>query len=107
MEAELYAAVYGVVEAMGAQSVAKDLGTEVKLTLGIDSSAAAGLLGKEGLGKAKHVDTQWLWVQQEVRRKRVHLRKIPGSENAADLMTKALSQPVIDKHMRELGFVYV
>eukprot|EP00974_Lingulodinium_polyedra_P029052 2800274-Lingulodinium_polyedra.AAC.1 len=59
--------------------------------MGIDSSAAAGLIQKEGLGKAKHISTQWLWIQQEVRGKRVQVRKVAGSTNPADLMTKPLS----------------
>ncbi len=102
MEAELYAAVYGLVEGIGAQNIMEDLGCTTQLHLGVDSSAAAGLMAKEGLGKANHVDTQWLWVQQEIRRKKVFLKKIPGASNAADLMTKALSQAVIDEHMKFL-----
>ncbi len=102
MEAELYAAAYGLVEGIGAQSIMEDLGCTTQLHLGVDSSAAAGLMGK-----AKHVDTQWLWVQQEIRRTKVFLKKIPGASNAADLMTKALSQAVIDEHMKRLNYKFL
>ena len=101
MEAELCAAVLGTSEAMGLQSVARDLGEDVQCSLGADSSAAVGRLQKEGLGKAKHVDTQWLWVQQQVRRKRLWIHKIPGTTNPADLMTKPLPAAAIAVHMEE------
>ena len=58
MEAELYAAVLGVTQGEGVRALLGDYGEFVKLTIGIDSSAAMGILAKEGLGKAKHIQTQ-------------------------------------------------
>ena len=43
------------------------------------------------LGKAaphRHTHTHTLWVQQAVRSGRIDLRKVPGTQNPADLLTK-------------------
>ena len=85
----------------------EDFAEAPRVQMGIDSSAAMGLLAKEGLGKARHVQTQWLWVQQEVRRKRIELAKIPGKENAADVMTKAMALTDIVRHLRTMGCEFV
>ncbi len=40
------------------------------------------------MGRLRHIDTHTLWVQQAVRSGRIDLRKIPGTRNPADLLTK-------------------
>lgn len=104
MEAELYAAVLGVTQGEGVRALLQDFGEHVKLTLAVDSSAAMGIIAKEGLGKAKHIQTQWLWVQQARRQKRLELAKVKGTENPADLMTKMLSEAVMRKHMSKMNY---
>ena len=66
-EAELYAAVHGTAEAMGMQSLMKDLGMSSTVNVGMDASAALGLINRQGLGKARHIETQWLCIQQATR----------------------------------------
>ena len=63
-ESELYAAVKTASEGLGVQSVAKDLGILCGLNLHLDASATMGLVNRRGLGKAKHVDMQNLWIQE-------------------------------------------
>ena len=43
-----------------------------------------------GLGRMKHVELRFLFVKDLLKRERVTLRKIPGTENPADLGTKVL-----------------
>ncbi len=105
-EAELYAAVHGTAEALGMQSIMKDLGISATVNVGMDASAALGLINRQGLGKARHIETQWLWIQQATREGRVLMNKIPGKENPADLFTKPLNQEMIDGFMTSLGFYY-
>ena len=104
MEAELYAAVLGVTQGEGVRALLQDFGEFVKLKLAVDSSAAMGLIAKEGLGKAKHIQTQWLWIQQARRQKRLELAKIKGTENPADLMTKMLNESVMKMHMERMHY---
>eukprot|EP00972_Heterocapsa_arctica_P018778 2776435-Heterocapsa_arctica.AAC.1 len=56
--AELYAAVHGTAEALGMQSIMKDLNVSATVNVGMDSSAALGLINQQGLGKARHIETQ-------------------------------------------------
>ena len=63
-ESELYAAVKTASEGLGVQSVAKDLGILCGLSLHLDASTTMGLVNRRGLGKAKHVDMQNLWIQE-------------------------------------------
>ena len=79
-ESELYAAVKTASEGLGIQSVAKDLGISC---------------GRRGLGKAKHVDMQNLWIQEASKSDRSVTKKVGTSVNPADLMTK----PKIDQLM--------
>ena len=107
MEAELYAAVLGAVEMYGIANILQDLGQSVDRHLVIDSSAALGLMRREGLGKAKHVELHWLWIQQEHRQRRLQLSKIAGEWNPADLGTKLVPGPILRRHMQTLGCEFV
>jgi hypothetical protein len=87
-EAEYIGVVRGAAQGLGFQALLRDLGLEVPMRLWTDSSAAMGIAGRQGLGKLRHLDTHTLWVQQAVRTGRFELRKIPGENNPADLLTK-------------------
>ena len=104
-EAELYGVVKGAGVLMGAVSLARDLGLDMRGVLHTDSSAAKGIASRRGLGKVKHVDVRNLWIQDVVRSGRIGIVKIPGGENAADVLTKHLDGPAISKCMKCLGCV--
>ena len=93
-------AVEGATRALGAQAVAKELGVDVGdiiVELGTDSSAAKSFASRRGLGRNRHVEVKWLWLQSAVARGRFKLQKILGATNPADVCTKY--QPLRD--MRE------
>ena len=102
-EAELGAVVRGFSEALGLQSVARDLGVELKPEVHADSSAAIGICNRSGIGKVRHLAVAQLWVQESVRSRACRLFKVLGTENPADLMTKPLPRTEIDGHLRRLG----
>ena len=87
-EAEYYAALKGASQALGYQSMLKDIGLETTVTLFSDSSAARGIIHRTGLGKLRHLETGYLWLQAAVAKKRLSVRKVNGAENPADLFTK-------------------
>ena len=64
-EAELAGIVRGTCEAIGAKSIAKDLGSNLDGVVSTDSSAALSMTGRIGAGKVRHLDTSMLWVQQK------------------------------------------
>jgi hypothetical protein len=102
-EAELGAVVRGFSEALGLQSVARDLGVDLKPEVHADSSAAIGICNRSGIGKVRHLAVAQLWVQESVRSRACRLFKVLGTENPADLMTKPLARAEIDGHLARLG----
>ena len=73
----------------------------------MDALAAIEMASREGLGKAKHIAIQDLWVQGEVKAARVTLAKVSTDENLADLMTKNLPSDKVDYFMAALGYRYL
>ena len=101
-EAEFYAMIEGVIKVKGVASVAEEVGFEIAsmvVELGTDSSAAKSFVARQGLGRMKHLEVRDLWLQQEVKEGKVKVVKIPGTKNAADLMTKILSKGKINERL--------
>ena len=90
-------------ESIGLKSMLRDFGVEAEAHLQVDASAAIGIAQRKGLGKVRHLDCQALWIQDAVRQKRIHLEKVLGTENPADLMTKNLDQKSMDKMLEKMG----
>ena len=67
-EAEYYAAVSTALEALGLVAMTEDFGY-----LYADASAAIGVANREGLGRIRHLDTQSLWLQHALRKRRLGL----------------------------------
>ena len=87
-EAEYYALVTGCKEGLGMQSLLRDMGWESQVVVWSDSSTAKGIASRRGLGKMRHVELRYLWVQEIVRRGRLRVEKIRGEVNVADHLTK-------------------
>ena len=98
-EAEYYAALKGASQALGFQSMLEDIGLQTTVTLFSDSSAARGIIHRTGLGKLRHLEVGYLWLQAAVARKRLQVRKVNGLENPADLFTKFLTAADMWKHL--------
>ena len=98
-EAELYGIIKTASECLGLMSIMQDWGIVTKATLYTDASAAIGVLGRSGLGKLRHIDTSYLWLQQESIKRKLVINKILGTINPADMHTKALPYDSIVKHI--------
>ena len=103
-EAEFYAAAHGVVEAIGLKSIAEDLGWTMNIKLGVDSSAAKAMASRTGLGRCRHLEVQYLWLQQVMRKDWMRIVKIKGDSNPADILTKPKTYAEIVVMMDELGY---
>ena len=69
----------------------------------VDSSAALGVVGRKGAGKLRHVRVRQLWVQEKAESGELRYRQVKGTENPADLMTKALTGVEIQKYMTKIN----
>ena len=103
-EAELYAAGMTASEALGVKALFNDLGVSIDVTLCIDAQATMHMLHREGIGRAKHIEVGYLWIQEAVRRRRLVIRKVGTKHNVADVGTKPLDKESIFRHCKTLGF---
>ena len=103
-EAEFYAGVSGISRALGLQQQIRDWGITVKVVVGTDSTSGLSLATRFGLGRAKHIHTQYLWVQDLVAQGGVRMVKVPTDTNSADLFTKHLAEARMVSLMGSLGF---
>ena len=60
--------------------------------LAIGAKATEHILHRQGIGRMKHIDVAYLWMQDEIGSKRFRVRRVKSEENAADLRTKPLSK---------------
>ena len=101
-EAEYYAMSKGAASALGLQSMLRDWRIESKIELYCDSSSARSFAQRRGLGKNRHIETRFLWLQERVAMKHLKVLKVKTTENPADVFTKALSAELRNKYCREL-----
>ena len=72
--------------------MAKDLAVEVQPRVLVDASASKGITSRRGVGRARHLHTHTLWVQEAVADRQLRIDKTKGTENVADMGTKHLAQ---------------
>jgi hypothetical protein len=97
-EAEYYALIKAVAEGLGIVALGRDLGFEFKLRIWVDSNTAKAIVSRLGLGKLRHMEVRYLWAQASHKAKLFEVRKIAGTRNPADVLTKAMSAgDMIDK----------
>ena len=61
-----------------------------------DSNAALGVVRRKGAGRLRHVNIGKLWIQDLKEEESVQFKKVEGTKNPADLMTKHNSAAIID-----------
>ena len=79
------------------QSWAEDMGYEVEVAVWTDSDACRGIASRRGLGKMRHVELRYLWLQEVVKAGRLAIRRIGGLHNLADHLTKVKNRNEMQK----------
>ena len=90
-EAEFHAASKAAAEVMAVGSMMHELGWPVARRLFVDASAAQAMSNRQGLGKPRHLEVKFLWLQDLAKAGTVAVRKIDGRRNPADVLTKPMS----------------
>ena len=109
-EAEYYGLTKAGCVALGMRSLFVDFtgsDNQVEIHLHTDSTAAKGIVGRKGLGKLRHLEVQYLWLQDHVAKKNFVIHKVLGIKNPGDLMTKYLAGPDIEKNIARMYMVYM
>lgn len=104
-EAEYHVAFEVLAFVPGFERVAQDLGRKVAIQLCIESVAALWIIRRRGLGKVRHIDTGYLWLQDMVAAKRLQVRKAKGTANPFGLGAKHLESEDIDSYLRTSLFI--
>ena len=101
-EAKFYVMFEAVLRAKGLRNLAVEVGfTDLEniVHIGTGSSAAKSFVGRQGLGKMKHLEIRDLWLQKEVNEGKVVVHKVLGTENPSDLGTKILNAAEITERL--------
>ena len=106
-EAELYGAVRGACEALGLAALYRDRGHNMKIQVSLDTSAAKGIIERQGLSNFRHAGIDNVWLQEQHARSMMPLAKALGAENPADLMTKCFTESEMSKYVSKQGLACV
>ena len=87
-EAELYAMSKAAVQAVGLSQLLRDFGKTSTIVVQSDSIAALAIVQREGLGRTRHIQVQYLWMQQEINSGKLRVKKVGTDRNVADLIHK-------------------
>ena len=80
-ESEYCALVKGGSAGLGMQSLLQNLCVEKDLIVESDSSAANGHVNRIGLGKMRHIQTRFLWLQERTSRGDLKVNYVQGIRN--------------------------
>ena len=105
-EAELYALTKCATQTVGLISIAKDFGMHLSAVVFTDSTAALGIVHREGLGRTRHIQCQYLWLQEKTKSKELRVDKVCTKINPADLLTKYLPAETSLDHMVRLKMYF-
>ena len=106
-ESEFYALVKAGSVGLGLKAMLDEWKIDTELVLLSDSSAARGIVSRKGLGKTRHVQTRFLWIQEKVSTKTLKVEPVGTHQNLSDLCTKPLPSDAAWCHMNRMGQVSV
>ena len=84
-EAELYALVLACSVGLGLKQLYSDLGVELKFLVSMDATGGMAMATR---GTAKHICSQYLWVQERIRKQEIEFCNVPTTENLAGVLSK-------------------
>ena len=67
--------------------------------------AAKAFAARDGVGRMRHIDLTILWLQQASRELGLVIYKVPGEYNRANIGTKKLSAPQLERESRMTGLI--
>jgi Reverse transcriptase (RNA-dependent DNA polymerase) len=107
-EAEYVAGVAAGKEICWMQNLFTELGysAPTPATLGMDNQSAITVAkNPEHHGRMKHLDLCYYWLRDKVEAKGISVHYVPTEDMPADLLTKALPKPQVEKLRKLMGLV--
>ena len=63
---------------------------------------------RRGLGRMRHIQTRYLWIQERVGANHISISAVAGTKNPADILTKpGIRGPTLKAHLERLGYYTV
>ena len=106
-EAEYYGVVKAASVALGMRAMLRDMGIQTVLHIYTDAEAARGIAARRGLGRTRHIEVHYLWVQEKLAAKDFFLHRVGGKANPEDLLTKHVDRQTLCNHMDKFSFMYM
>ena len=105
-ESEYYGIVKCAAIGLGARSMLSDFGMCADVVVRTDSSSGLAVGSRRGLGRLRHVQTRYLWVQQRVQEGDLRLKKESGDTNVSDALTKTLDEKRMLNLLTMMGYEF-
>ena len=106
-EAEYYAMVKTACRLIGMVYLLRDVGCVLKSRLWSDSSAGIVIACRRGAAGVRHIETQTLWLQQQVARRKFEVKKKAGKLNIADVGTKVFDEGSMLRLCYSVGLMFL
>ena len=106
-EAELYAIGSGTADALFVRSLVEEskIFQKANLCIFTDSNVGKSIASRFGASrKTKHVELRYLYVQELVASGMVRVKKVLGTLNPADILTKYIAKETLHRHLPTFGF---
>ena len=90
--------------ALGTQAYFEGWGVSIEIVGPYsDSSAGLGFGARRGLGKMRHIETRYLWLQDIIAQKALGPRKIDTEKKPSDVLTKAQTKAKLVSALEFIG----
>ena len=83
-----------------------DFGMCADVVVRTDSSSGLAVGFRRVLGRLRHVQTRYLWVQQRVQQGDLRLKKEPVDTNVSDALTKPLDEKRMTNLLTMMGYAF-
>ena len=95
-------------EGLGILTLLADFGcADMRASVGMDASAAIGIVQRQVISKLRDVEVDVLWVQEQQARKLLPLRKVPGPRKPSDMGTKHIAVALMDRYLQQMNLEVV
>jgi hypothetical protein len=104
-EAEFHAITLGCDESLHLKYIFEELGVSLGIEVLSDSSAGRAMCHRIGAGCLKHIQTKFFWVQECIQQGILKVGVVRGSDNPADVGTKAVTAATLRHLLPRCGLV--
>jgi hypothetical protein len=105
-EAEYVSASSAGREVLWMRSLLQELGMKIvgPSPLMVDNQSALKVLrNPEHHGRMKHISIKWHWIREVIKRGEIEVHFLPTADMIADIFTKPLPRPAVERHRLALG----